>query len=54
MLGKNNTGNLYHRYSNETSRLSNLMSEIRRATKQNKELESSISYFLKGHYCNVL
>ena len=54
MLGKNNTGNLYHRYSNETSCLSNLMSESRTVTKQNKELESSTSYFLKGSYCNVL
>lgn len=30
------------------------MSESRTAAKQNKELESSTSYFLKGHYCNVL
>lgn len=50
MLGKNNTGNLYHRYSNETSRLGNLMSESRRATRQNKELEASTSFFLQGYY----
>lgn len=30
------------------------MSESRRTAKQNKELESSTSYFLKAHYCNVL
>lgn len=30
------------------------MSESRRVAKQNEELESSTSYFLKGHYCNVL
>ena len=29
------------------------MSESRTAAKQNKEFESSTSYFLKGHYCNL-
>lgn len=54
MLGKSNTGNLHHRYSNETSCPNNLTSENRTAAKQNKELESSTSYFLSRCYCNVL